>query len=63
VDERRGISWPLLVLALMCAIPAVVGGLWVLGGDEDYQALGFAVLGFFGAGVVVLGRKAFRPGP
>lgn len=63
MTESRGVSWPLLVLALMCAIPAVVGGLWVAGGDEDYEGIGFAVLGFFGAGVVVLGRKAFRPGP
>lgn len=56
---RSRVSWPLLLLALMCAIPAVVGGLWVAGGDEDYQGIGFACLGFFGAGVFVLGRKAF----
>lgn len=53
------VSWPLLVLALMCALPAVVGALWVLGGDDDYEVLGFACLGFFGAGTFVLGRKAF----
>lgn len=61
MTEPRGFSWPLLLLAVMCLIPTVVGGLWIAGGDEDYQAIGFAVLGFFGAGVVVLGRKAFRP--
>ena len=52
----REINWPLLVVALLCAVP-VVGGvvLLFLGGGE---ALGFALIGFFGAGVFVLGKQA-----
>ncbi len=51
------INWPLLVVALLCLVP-VVGGVLLL--QEDGGApLGWALIGFFGAGVVVLGRKAF----
>lgn len=46
----------MLVAALLCLFAAVAGGalLFVHGG----QTLGFAMLGFFGAGTFVLGRKA-----
>ncbi len=47
--------------ALLCLLPAFVGLLYVTGG-EGGAALGWALLGFFGAGAVVLGRKAFGAG-
>jgi hypothetical protein len=56
----RQISWSLLVGALLCLVP-VVGGVVLLGYDGG-SALGWALIGFFGAGVVVLGRKAFTGG-
>ena len=49
------------VVALLCVAPALVGGLLITAG-EGGQALGWAMLGFFGAGAVVLGRKAFGAG-
>ncbi|GAW49026.1 MULTISPECIES: hypothetical protein [unclassified Nocardioides] len=51
------VNWPLLVAALLCLVP-VVAGVLLLGHDGG-AALGWALIGFFGAGVVVLGRKAF----
>ncbi|HET6154657.1 MAG TPA: hypothetical protein VFE15_17075 [Marmoricola sp.] len=53
--ERR-IKAPLLVVAAVCLLLALGGGalLFVPNG----QPLGFALLGFFGAGSFVLGRKA-----
>ena len=51
------VNWPLLVAALLCLAP-VVGGVLLLGYDGG-AALGWALIGFFGAGVFVLGRKAF----
>ncbi|MCW2793877.1 MAG: Alpha/beta hydrolase fold protein [Nocardioides sp.] len=54
----RRINWPLLVVALLCLLP-VVGGVALIG-SEGGQSLGWALVGFFGAGVVVLGRKAFQ---
>jgi hypothetical protein len=50
------ISWGLLVVALLCLAP-VVGGIVLLTYDGG-TALGLALIGFFGAGVFVLGRKA-----
>jgi len=52
----REIKAPMLVVAALCLLTAVGGGvlLFVDGG----QTLGFALLGFFGAGAFVLGRKA-----
>lgn len=46
----------MLMVAAMCLLTALGGValLFVHGG----QALGFALLGFFGAGAFVLGRKA-----
>ncbi|WP_127480727.1 hypothetical protein [Nocardioides pantholopis] len=60
MSDNRPVKWPLLILAGFCLIPAVWGGLWAWGGDEGGEALGLAVLGFFGAGVVVLVQNAFR---
>jgi hypothetical protein len=55
-DERR-VNWGLLAVAIACLLP-VVGGVVLLTYDGG-AALGLALIGFFGAGVVVLGRKAF----
>ena len=55
MSERR-ISWSLLVVAVLLLIP-VAGGVVLLTYDGG-AALGLALIGFFGAGVVVLGRKA-----
>lgn len=45
----------MLVLALLCLLPVALGVR--LAFDEEWQALGFALVGFFGAGVVVLARR------
>lgn len=52
----REVKVPMLVVAILCLLAALGGGvlLFVHGG----QTLGFALLGFFGAGAYVLGRKA-----
>ena len=50
------VNWPLLVVALLCLVP-VVGGVLLLFQDGG-AALGWGLIGFFGAGVVVLTRKA-----
>lgn len=55
--DSRQVSWGLLVAALLCLLP-VLAGVWLIGQDGG-AALGWALVGFFGAGVVVLGRKAF----
>jgi hypothetical protein len=55
MSERR-ISWSLLVVALLCLLP-VAGGIALLSYDGG-AALGWGLIGFFGAGTVVLGRKA-----
>lgn len=49
-------NWGLLLAALACLVAATAGLALVLAGGGP---LGWALLGFFGAGVVVLGRKAF----
>ncbi|WP_028643197.1 hypothetical protein [Nocardioides sp. URHA0020] len=59
MSERR-ISWSLLAFALLLLVP-VVGGVVLLAHDGG-AALGLALIGFFGAGVVVLGRKALTGG-
>ena len=46
----------MLVVAALCLLAALGGG--VLAFAENGQALGLALLGFFGAGAFVLGRKA-----
>lgn len=45
----------MLVVAALCLL-AALGGVALLFADGG-QALGFALLGFFGAGAFVLGRK------
>jgi hypothetical protein len=50
------VNWGLLAVALLCLVP-VVGGIVLLTYDGG-AALGWGLIGFFGAGVVVLGRKA-----
>lgn len=47
----------MLVVAAFCALVAFGGGVLAVGVDGG-QALGWALLGFFGSGAVVLGRKA-----
>ncbi|MCW2774088.1 MAG: Alpha/beta hydrolase fold protein [Nocardioides sp.] len=58
--STRQVSWSLLVGALLCLVP-VIGGVVLLRYDGG-AALGWAMIGFFGAGVVVLGRKAISGG-
>ena len=45
----------MLVVAALCLFAALAGGTLVF--TDGGQALGFALLGFFGAGAWVLGRK------
>jgi hypothetical protein len=52
----REIKVPMLVAAALCLL-AALGGVALLFAESG-QALGFALLGFFGAGAFVLGRKA-----
>ncbi|WP_166133091.1 hypothetical protein [Nocardioides ochotonae] len=59
MSSPRRVSAFHLVLALICLLPAGWGALWAFSGDEGGQALGFALLGFFGAGAFVLARRAF----
>jgi hypothetical protein len=49
-------SWSLLLAALACLL-VVLAGVALIGAGGG--ALGWALVGFFGAGTVVLGRKAF----
>lgn len=51
----RQVSWGLLVAALLCLLP-VLGGIALVRSDGG-APLGWALIGFFGAGVFVLGRK------
>ncbi len=44
------------VVATLCLLGALAGGTRVF--TDGGQALGFGLLGFFGAGAYVLGRKA-----
>jgi len=52
---EREIKVPMVVVAVLCAFAALVGGSLVF--VDGGEALGFALLGFFGAGAYVLGRK------
>lgn len=51
--------WSLLVLALLCLLPTLYGGWLVVEAADGREAVGFAIVGFFGAGSVVLARRAF----
>ncbi|PWN01635.1 hypothetical protein DJ010_16435 [Nocardioides silvaticus] len=53
----RPIKAPMLVVAALCLMTALLGAAMVF--SDSGQALGFALLGFFGAGAFVLGRKGF----
>ncbi|RNL75366.1 hypothetical protein [Nocardioides marmorisolisilvae] len=53
---EREIKVPMLIVAVLCMLSALAGGTLVF--VDGGQALGFALLGFFGAGAFVLGRKA-----
>lgn len=53
--SERKIKVPVLVVAVLCLLTALAGGTLVF--QESGQALGFALLGFFGAGAWVMGRK------
>ncbi|MET3962611.1 hypothetical protein ABIE44_002545 [Marmoricola sp. OAE513] len=57
--SNREINWPMLVVAALCLVP-VAAGVFLLFADGG-QALAWALIGFFGAGVWVLGRKAIWP--
>jgi hypothetical protein len=52
----REIKVPMLVVAALCLLVAVGGGALLF--TDGGQPLGFGLLGFFGAGAYVLGRKA-----
>ena len=54
--SERKVNWSLLVVAILLLIP-VAAGVALLFYDGG-TALGLALIGFFGAGVFVLGRKA-----
>jgi hypothetical protein len=54
VNDRE-IKVPMLVVAVLCLLAALAGGTLVF--TDGGEALGFALLGFFGAGAFVLGRK------
>jgi hypothetical protein len=54
--NAREIKVPMLVAAALCLLAALVGGALIF--SDSGHALGFALLGFFGAGAFVLGRKA-----
>lgn len=62
--STRHVSWPRLIAAALCLVPAA-GGVALLFHDSG-AALGLGLVGFFGAGVVVFARQAFtepQPGP
>lgn len=48
----------MLVVALLCLIPVIGGAALLIAGNDGGHALGWALIGFFGSGAVVLGRKA-----
>lgn len=49
----------MLLVAAACLIPVLAGVALLLSDREGGDALAFGLIGFFGAGAVVLGRKAF----
>ena len=57
VNKRR-VGWGHAVMAVLCLVPVVAGVLLVRSGP-DGASLGWALVGFFGAGAIVLGRQAF----
>ena len=59
MSDRR-VDWPQLAFAVLLLVP-VAGGVTLLFYDGG-AALGWALIGFFGAGSVVIGRKALTGG-
>jgi hypothetical protein len=55
VSEHRT-SWSLLAVAVLCLVPVGIGVALLT--YDGGAALGWGLIGFFGAGTVVLGRKA-----
>ncbi|GAB2448081.1 hypothetical protein GCM10027062_32080 [Nocardioides hungaricus] len=56
-----GVNWTLLLMALACLVP-LAAGVAMLFADGGNRPLGWGLIGFFGAGVVVLGRRALGRG-
>lgn len=54
--SKREIKVPMLIVAALCLLVALAGGTLVF--TDGGEALGMGLLGFFGAGAFVLGRKA-----
>lgn len=61
VSAPRRVSWPMLVLALLCLVPVAGGVLLLLAEGSGGDALSWGLIGFFGAGFFALGRNAFSP--
>ena len=49
------VNWSMLLVAALLLLPVLGGVALVL---DDAAPLGWALIGFFGAGAVVLGRRA-----
>ncbi|MDF1605726.1 hypothetical protein [Nocardioides sp. YIM 152315] len=49
------VNWSMLLVAIALLVPVAVGVVLVLGGSAP---LGWALVGFFGAGAVVLAKQA-----
>ena len=52
------VNWSLLLVALAWLVPVLAGVALLLSDRDGAEALAFALIGFFGAGTVVLGRRA-----
>jgi hypothetical protein len=53
------VNWSMLMVAVALLVPVALGIVLVVGGSPP---LGWALVGFFGAGAVVLGKKAITGG-
>lgn len=54
--SKGRVNWSMLLVAFALLVPVLGGVALVLGGGS--APLGWALIGFFGAGAVVLGKKA-----
>lgn len=57
--SKGRVNWSMLMVACALLVPALGGVALVLNGSAP---LGWALVGFFGAGAVVLGKKAITGG-
>ena len=57
VNLRR-IRWSLLILSLVCLLCVLGGVALVVWGTASGEIMGWALIGFFGSGAVVLTRQA-----